>query len=507
MPFAAGRSPLVRRLFASGNTAATIALLGALFLMINYVGYRRYGRFDLTKAKIATLSGRTVQILQGLAEPVSIVVFYQPQTPEGAPDPVYPLIRDLLTEYERHARQLRVEYVDPFRDRARAEQLAKQFAIDRSNLVIVQAGGRHKYLSDTDLAEYDFSSMQFGGALTVKAFKGEDALTSALLNVTQASAPLVWFTTGHGEKSLEAKDGAGLTELKTALEQQNFSVRAAALAEQAAIPPEVKLVVIAGPARRFTEPETALLRAYLGQGGRLLALIDPMTDPGLDGLLGPWGIALGADVVVDPAAKIPAVSAANLLVMSYSRHPIVEKMQTLLTLFPLARSVRPAQPPPPGLTVTPLAMTSPSGWGETATAAQLFTFDEGTDLKGPVSIAVAAERLPMPASGDPAELGGRGHAEAEGGGTTSTARLVVVGDSDFVINAQLANAGNRDLLFGAVHWLAGQEQLIGIGPKTIESIKLNLTAEQLRRVFWFSVLGMPLMVAATGAGVWYLRRA
>jgi ABC-type uncharacterized transport system involved in gliding motility auxiliary subunit len=200
------------------------------------------------------------------------------------------------------------------------------------------------------------------------------------------------------------------------------------------------------------------------------------------------------DVVVDPANRLPFVSASNLLVTTYTQHPIVKKMQTFLTLFPLARSVRPVTPTPAGLTVTPLALTSEAGWGETQTSEETFQFNDGQDLKGPVCVAVASER--PPAAPD----------TAQAGMSPARTRLVVIGDSDFIIDAQLGNVGNRDLLLGAVHWLIDQEQLIGISPKALESIKLNLTGGQLTNLFWISFLGLPMGFALLGVGVWFLRR-
>jgi len=84
--------------------------------------------------------------------------------------------------------------------------------------------------------------------------------------------------------------------------------------------------------------------------------------------------------------------------------------------------------------------------------------------------------------------------------------LVVIGDSEFLIDAQLSNVGNRDFLLGAVYWLMEQEHRIGIGPKTIETLKLNLTGKQLSNILWFSLLAMPLLCGALGVGVWWLRR-
>ena len=466
-----------RKLLTSSNLLLTLVLVGTLCIMINWIASRRYARWDLTQRKITALSSKTLQTLHALTEPVSIVVFYQPS------HRLYELVKDQLGEYERVSANVKVEFVDPEQDIARAKQLAQQLQIDDLNVVVFQAGSRHKYLSDTELADYDYSAASQGGQPSVKAFKGEEAFTSAILSVTQSNSPLVWFTSGHGEASLEAVDPQGCSELNKYLQQQNLSLQAVPLLERASIPPDVALIIVSGPTRRFAEPEVALLQGYLDRGGRVLVLIDPLAETGLDGLLERWGANVGLDIVVDPDRQLPFVSAANLLVTTYTQHPIVEKLKTLMTLFPLARSVRPVEPPPRGVTVTSLALTSDSGWGEMQTSSQSFKFDAGKDVKGPVSIAVACERT-----------------------SSARTRLVVIGDSDFVRNAQLPNVGNKDFLLGSIFWLTEQERLIGIGPKPIESIRLSLTGSQLTGMFWFSLLGLPMTFGLLGAGMWFLRR-
>ena len=478
----------VRRIVSSANFLVTLALLGVLFILVNFTASRRYARWELTAVKISALSDQTIQTLASLKEPVSVIVFYQPASG------LYELIRDVLEAYAHRTDKLKIEYVDPEQDIARARQLVKQFDIDVKdpsslNLVIFASGARNKRLSDPDLAEFDYTGAM-GGEPHVKSFKGEDAFTSAIISVTRGTKPLAWFTSGHGEKPLEDKDRLGLSDLGQALAQQDIRAETVTLLERTEIPAEVKLVVVAGPAKRFTEPELQLLQAYLEQGGKLLLLLDPMDDSGLPEWLAHWGITVGNDIVVDPSRRLPLVSAANLFVTEYTLHPIVQKMKTLATLFPLARSVRPAQPAPEGVTATPLAVTSADGWGETQTTVQQFEYNEAQDLKGPVSIAVAAERK-IPAKGETPE---------------ASARIVVAGDSEFVVNAQLGNLANRDFLLGAVYWLIEEEHLIGIGPKPLNSIKLNLTSRQMTGLFWFSFLAMPLLCGLLGAAMWWWRR-
>lgn len=466
----------MRRWLTGVNLTVTLLLLGALFILVNWVGSRRYGRWDVTRTKMSQLSDKTTQVLRQVKDPLQIIVFYQPT------HPLYDLIHDLLDEYQRVNAKLSLRYVDPDQDRAAAIQLAQQFSIDRTNLVVFQSGTRHKYLSDTDLADYDYASLEFSAQPTLKSFKGEEAFTSAILSVTQTVQPLVWVTNGHGEKGLDDVEALGLSELKTRLEQDNMRVESVTLLQKPEVPAEVSVIFIPGPSRRFLEQELALVQQYLEKGGKLLALIDPLQDTGLDDLVGRWGATLGQDIVVDPSRQLPFISAANLFVTTYTQHPIVERMQTLMTLFPLARSVKPVTTQA-NLTTTALAMTSPDGWGETQTSATSFEFTEGQDVKGPVPIAVAVQRKDSPQT-----------------------RLVVIGDSDFLVNGQLTNAGNLDLVMGCFHWLAEQESLIGIGPKPLESIKLNLTSAQMGGLRWFSLGVLPLLFAALGVCMWWLRR-
>jgi len=469
----------VRRVFGSLNLAASLALLAALFLMVNYLGMRHYARWDFTSQRLGSLSDQTRTVLGALGEDgkTRVTVFFQPA------QPLYELIRTLLDAYVHASPNITVEYIDPEQDRARSIEVAQRYELTEPNVVVIASADRHRVLQGTELAEYDFETLQFGAQPRLKSFNGENAFTSAIVSLTRPSRTRVWSAIGHGEKSLEEASPLGLSSLKQALAQQDLELEETALLRQREIPEDVRLLLIAGPERRFTDEEREMLGAYLERGGRVLALLDPLHETNLEALLSDWGILLAHDIVVDPGNQLPFVSAGNLIVTSYSRHPIVEKLKQLMTLYPLARSVRPAVPSPEGVTVQPLAQTSEVGWGETSTEVQLFEFDESNDLAGPLPIAVAARRA-----------------------APADARLVVIGDSDFVANSQLDNAGNRDFALSAVHWLLGEEELIGIGPKRFDDIKLVLTEAQTRRVRLLTFWALPLLTLLGGAAMWWSRR-
>lgn len=467
----------LKQLLSSINLSAILILLCFLFIMVNYISSRHYVRWDWTQDQITKLSDQTEQTLKSLKEPVRIVVFYQPT------HPLYELISDLVIEYETSSSNIHIERVDPDKDVARAQQLAAQFEISDTNLIVFSSGERHKHLSDTDLIEYDLAAIAETGSPRATAFKGEAAFTSAILSVTQDSQPLIWFTSGHGEKSIDDTKVEGASKFTQHLVQQNFEVKQDTLLQLEKIPSNVAVVIIMGPKRRFTDDEIEKIDAYLQAGGRLLAMIDPLQDTNLEQLLSLWGLQLGNNIVVDPTNQLPFVSAANVLVTTYTNHPIVAKMQTLVTLFPLARSVSPIHPAPEGITAQALALTSSGGWGESTTDQEKFIFEEGEDLDGPTPIASASEST-----------------------SAMPARTVAIGDSDFAANVQFNNVGNRDLVSSAVYWLTEQEQLIGIGPRLLNTTRLNLTSQQLTLMFWISLFGLPFLCGICGTGMWWIRR-
>ena len=192
----------LRRILASFNALVLLILLGVLFIFVNYLSSRHYARWDASRQHLTALSEQTRQTLKTVTEPVSVVIFYQPT------HRLFEMAGDLLKEYARANPKVSLEFVDPEQDIARAQQLVQELQLsiespEDLNLIIFRCGTRVKRLTDTDLVEFDYESMGFGAPPRAKAFKGEDAFTSALLSVTQATTPLVWFTTGHGEKSTD----------------------------------------------------------------------------------------------------------------------------------------------------------------------------------------------------------------------------------------------------------------------------------------------------------------
>ena len=515
---------------------AGVLLAAALLLIVNYFGWKYYHRFDWTGSKIYSLSEKSRGVVAGLERDVEALVFMSPA------EELYTPVRELLARYEAASPRIRVRVVDPEKNLLESQEVVKKYQLASARVVVFESGEARRVVEATDLADYDYSGMQMGEGARMTGFKGEQRFTGALLELQEDRKPKILFTTGHGERSLDSFEPTSLSMAQDLLGRDNFEIEEWASLGQAAVPEGTDLIVIAGPTAGFVAPELEALGAYLARGGRILALVDPtlpagagaLSDTGLNAWLAGFGIQLGNDIVVDPANPLPFFGPETIFAVGYGDHPITRGLRERQepAIFPLARSVAKGEVPE-GFEATELVRTSDQGWGETNLTDLQAVKKDPADPAGPVSIAVAvAPPEPVAEDGaaateeDPAAAAGAtapapgGAAEAEGATETPEAaaaaegaaaapaprmRLVVIGDSDFATNAQLANAGNPTLLANAVNWLVERQQALGIPPKAPEEVRLTLSGSQLATIFWLVAAILPLAAVTAGVGV-YLRR-
>lgn len=478
-----------RRRVAFGlNTGAALALALALVVMGNYVSNRHYARHDMSRTRFYTLSDKTRSLLNGITSRVDVVVFLQSDSP------VYEDVVNLLKEYQSANPNIRVERVNPNRDLARAEALARQYELDKLNLVVFSLAGRTKFVGADDLTEADYTAIAHNDATRPAAFRGEQVFSSALQSIIQARQPVVYFIRGHGERDINDRDPyTGYSSIAQEIRRDNVDVRGLLLADARQIPADADALVLPGPTKTLTPQEIDLLRSWLDNNDRLAVLLDTGPTAGLRDLLEQWNVRLQDDVVVDPSRTL---SGLDLFANDYGIHAITRNLRGITSVFYLPRSVEPIPPPDDAPRaadrprVTPLVRSTPESWAEMDLEQKPMKFDNGRDRRGPISLAVAAER---------------GAAE-ELNMNLRAARLVVFGDTDFLANGALSGA-NTDFFLSALNWLLEREDLMAIAPKPIDDTRLVITQTQVKRVFWAVVVALPGLLAVLGAGIWWQRRS
>jgi ABC-type uncharacterized transport system involved in gliding motility auxiliary subunit len=489
--------------YGAAGVAGAI-LVAALVGMANWLGARHYARFDWTTTRLYSLSEKSLNLVGALDQDLRIVVF---MVPGG---PVYDQVHELLARYQAASDRISVEYIDPDKEPLKTTQLAEQFGVAMADTVVFIAGDRTKYVTAEQMVDYDYSGMQFGQQPTIRAFKGEEQFTSAILSLVAPEVPKVYFVTGHGEASLEAPAGAGadrsLSILADALRRDNMETASLSLLS-GEVPEDANVIVIAGPTRAYTEAEVDALGAYLDRGGRLLVALDPLIEPDgtmrptrLEDFLAERGVTVSDDLVVDPSHKLPFFDLSAVYLTDFANHPVTRGLDGIAVLFTVTRSLGVDSDE-----ATAVVETSADGWGERDLGMLLrgepVVYDDGVDTPGPAAVAVVAE-------GEAAVGAEPVHDDAgpTAADTDRRYRLVVLGDSDFLTDVDIANAGNQILAVNAVSWLAARELTMGIPPRDVEQLALFVGRDQMRIIMLVALLVMPGAAVAAGLLVWRRRR-
>lgn len=486
-----------RRLVIGANVLVQIFAVLALVVMANWLTARHYLRFDWTKSGYYKLSDKSKQLIGSLKEPIDVVVFLPESGRQDYVQKVLDDVRNLLKEFQFYGKdKLRVEYVDPQRDLARAQQLVTQYNLDSPDVVIFANGSHHKYVRLDEMVDLDRGEAEMGGEPRVKAFKGEGMFLSAIQSVTDEASPKIYFLTGHGERDPEDFDQAnGYSEIARYIKRDNITVAKWNLQEKQALPTDAGVIVIAGPRKAFSPMELDALERYLKNKGRLFIMLDPRRQSGLEPLLRRWGVQVDDDLAMSKAGVLLGTELLNVNAVGtdYASHPITAKLADTNTEFPYARSVRRVQQPESGtadqLRITELVKAGAEYWGETNPDAEHALFNPATDIAGPLPLAVAVETSKP--QGVDVDIG--------------VTRMVVAGTSRFVDNSDLAG-GNLDFFMNSLNWLLQREQLMAVGPKTPEEFRLDMSPHQQMAVYILVMGGMPLAVALIGLMVWLGRR-
>jgi len=481
---------------AGWHSAIKLILAALILAMINYVAFKHYTRRDLSESQYYTLSPKTNEILKKLDSPITVYTFLDDRNVAQSEQ-----VSNLLKEYQQAAgKNMTLEKIDLLYDPARATELQKKLHFDgNDHLVIFEYKDRSpRFVKQEDLFDLNPMTGQVG------AFKGEQQLTSAILGLVEGTPSKIYFTEGHGERSIQdmtSPRGYGI--VASLLKNENVEATNLNLAAKGEVPDDADAVVIAGPSITFSAMESDALDKYLANNGKLLVLLDPYVTSGLEAVLKKYGMKYEDDLVLCRGMTATGtqltVPLAAVYQGGFSAHPITSKFAqaNLQILIYDARSIT-ISPPDQGQTAKTqfLLQTVADAWGwfskngPPADPREL-TYNKVTDIPGPVTIA--------------AEYDGGTTTDPKTKATMFATRVVAVGAAKFLENGTADTVG-ANFFTNCVDWLVKKNAVLDISPKKPQEYGIALNPISYRTVFWSASFFIPGAALVLGVITWFRRR-
>ena len=436
------------------NGILSILLMAGILTIINFLVIRHGGRWDLSETQHFSLAPQTLQVLGTLKKTVRVLVFSHERSPG------FRTYRDLLEGYVHASPHVAVTYIDPEKEPG----MARAYAISKIDTAVFESGEQTIHVPKPS----------------------ESNLTSALIRVTKKPSKRLVFLEGHGERRITDQERGGLSLARKNLEAQGYHVTRGALRKDPVLLNDTAVLIIPGPRESFEREELNRVKSFVAEGGRVLLLLDPQVSSGLEEWISQWGLTLGPGIVVDPEDRVAQGSPTALLVRRFTDHKITKGF-TAPILLPVLQPVSFAHLPGTNLDFTSLLQSSEQSWAETNFDRTTPEFEEGSDKKGPFTLAGALSRKST-LSDSPLQPS-----------------LVIIGNSAFASNTYLQFPGNTDFLSNAIAWLADEDTLIAVSPKASSFPPFIPNPTQEHLLFAVQVFSVPFLLLLSGLTVWRRR--
>lgn len=438
----------LRQVRYGANASAMSVLFIAIMVMLNVLAVRYPQRLDVTATQEFSLSQQSKQIVAELTQPLTITGYYSANDRFAQDD-----VETRLKGYVAASGQVSYRFIDPDKDPVSAR--------------------------NDEITAYGTLVVRYGDRKATTQTGDEQAITGAILQVTQDTKPVVYVLTGHRERTVDDFAPNQISEFRTVLAANNFDVESMNLSITAEIPPTNSVLLIADPQDEIAPDEYNKIVAYMQAGGRLLLLSNPLSPAPMASLLETWGLQWQDNFVVDEQSQMGNPLAPA--VVEYPFTPITRDMGGQATLFNSVRTIKESAEAPSGVTRRVLLRSS-----ERSSAATEF-------VEGQVKVNANDELGPL-AFGYMVELPNNG-------------RVVLIGDVDFLSNGYLKLAqANGAFAKNAVAWLSAQDALIALPTAEPVNRQIFLTADQSTIIFLTSVIGLPLIFIVSGIWIWWRRR-
>ncbi|WP_298482274.1 GldG family protein [uncultured Ruminococcus sp.] len=531
--------------YGSLATAVTVIFV-AVVVLVNVVVSLIGNRFpdavlDLTTSNVYDISDETLDYIRDLDQDVEIAVSSDESTFQT--DKYNKMIAETISKYQGYSDHISVTYFDTTKDPDILAQYQELYGgTINSGKLIVTSGKRIKvYDCFTDMFELDqqkYQYYQYGMAsLTdcITGFKGEQTLTSAIMNVTDSNPKAVGVISLSNGEMIYSQTQANyyaVNAAKSLLDDNGYDVTELDIVADALDKEQYDILLLPAPAQDLTTDAIAKLKDFLYNDGNLgkqliyIADYSQSSTPNLDAFLKEWNVQIDRSIVRDEDSSSQTVSTLS----GSGKVPIANvtadeddkgydgnlNNTSLPVVAPLTRPID-ALTANNGRTVTSLLTTSGTSYRyplsdvsddavsaddvaeqPTEDAAEAATEAAETTTSFDTSAAERGENTVMALCRDQQSTGSE-FIESD---------VIVLGSMSLLDYNLVQDSAynNAEYFIGLLNSVCGKEDSIVIAAKDLSQTSISATETQLKTIRTLVVFLIPLAVVVVGVIVAVRRR-
>lgn len=487
------------------------AILSLVF--IYYLAFTYQTRKDLSERSDFTVSEATENLLRSSGvmdreEPIKIIAALRKSSPH------FSRLRPVVDEYERLSKgKVKLEYLDPIRDKDRAFEIQNNYGdlladkLFEDDIFIIDArkGASANSVEATEdvtshLRYLPASSMvisrtDINNQRRIVGYQDEDLLSSMLQSAIEGKPRIMYLVEDKSDLEVTAA-GSPLQVISEALQKQNIYLLPLKISQVDKIPENAEGLVIVAPEYDFEPKEIEVLESYWKRpSSAIIAYLNPTIRPvNLRAFLRKNGVTprddriirtrngrtenqvlatftVGAGLGVNGSLEMKSVPFEGRVGSLEVREGAEDLVANRIQAYSLIE-------------------TAPDFWGETDYKKANPKYDDDSDYSGPLSIGAAVIR---------------GNANSDNT-APNISKMIVLSTSDFLDPARLGNE-QLDFVKNSTYWLLGREELMGIGPRSLQRRKLNLIKDDIKFLSNIVLFFIPVGLFLVAMFVWNIRRA
>lgn len=296
-------------------TILLVAIIFLIFLLTNKIlNNLNIAPIDLTQEKLYSLTDDSKTVIKNVELNVDMYFF-------GYSENSSQVI--LGNQYHDVNDKINIHLVDV----EERPDLASQYNVSSVDQIIaVSSSQRYKVIDASELYTYDSTTYE---SIDIT----EQKLTNAILDVTIAKKPQIYFLAGHEEYGIESE--SYLYTLAQQITNEVNDVNTLDLMTSD-MPETCDVLVIANPIKDFSDLETEKIENYINNGGKIVWMQNPYLTENIDvssltnvnKILSLYGISFSKGVVYEQSSSNMLMSSPELIVPELTYNSIVKDIYT-----------------------------------------------------------------------------------------------------------------------------------------------------------------------------------